>query len=108
MHSGQAWPFMPSISVMRAYVAVQRTTAARIISQQLTQGTGGVNLWEGEGNPQSTAPFLATFQHAVAETYIATFNAPASNDPQNLVRVKFSAAKTKLHAPEQVRPGNTE
>jgi hypothetical protein len=76
--------------------------------QQLTQGTGGANLWEGTGNPQSTAPFLTMFQHAVAETYIATFNAPATHDPQNLVRVKFSAAKTKLHAPEQVRPGNTE
>ncbi len=76
--------------------------------QQLTQGTGGANLWEGTGNPQSTAPFLTMFQHAVAETYIATFNAPATRDPQDLVRVKFSAAKTKLHAPEQVRLGNTE
>ena len=74
----------------------------------MTQGTGGANLWEGTGNPQSTAPFLTMFQHAVAETYIATFNAPATRDPQDLVRVKFSAAKTKLHAPEQVRLGNTE
>ena len=76
--------------------------------QQLTQGTGGANLWEGTGNPQSTAPFLTMFQHAVAETYIATFSAPASNNPQNLVRIKFSAAKAKLHASEQVRPGNQE
>jgi hypothetical protein len=76
--------------------------------QQLTQGTGGVNLWEGTGNPQSTAPFLTMFQHAVAETYIATFSAPASSNPQNMVRIKFSAAKTKLRAPEQVRPGNQE
>ena len=76
--------------------------------QQLTQSTGGVNFWEGEGNPQSTAPFLTMFQHAVAETYVATFNAPASHDPKNLVRIKFSAAKTKLRAPEQVRPGNQE
>jgi hypothetical protein len=76
--------------------------------QQLTQGTGGVNFWEGEGNPQSTAPFLTMFQHAVAETYIATFSAPATRDPQNLVRIKFSAAKTKLHAADQVRPGNQE
>ena len=40
---------------------------------QLTQGTGGVNFWQGEGNPVSMAPFLDQFQHAVAETYIATF-----------------------------------
>jgi hypothetical protein len=76
--------------------------------QQLTQGTGGVNYWEGVGNPQSTAPFLKMFQGAIAETYIATFNAPAGKDPRDLVRVKFTAAKTKLHAPEKVRPGNQE
>jgi hypothetical protein len=49
------------------------------------------------------------FQHAIAETYVATFVAPAGKDPQrDLVRVKFSAPKTKLRAPEQVRPGNQE
>jgi hypothetical protein len=76
--------------------------------QQLTQGTGGVNFWEGVGNPQSTAPFLKQFQGAIAETYVATFNAPAGKDPRDLVRVKFTAAKTKLHAPDKVRPGNQE
>jgi hypothetical protein len=77
--------------------------------QQLTQGTGGVNFWEGVGNPQSTAPFLKMFQGAIAETYVATFNAPAGKDPQrDMVRVKFTAAKIKLHAPEKVRPGNQE
>ena len=76
---------------------------------QITQATGGVNLWEGVGNPVSTAPFLSKFQSALAETYIATFNAPLGNNPQrDLVRVKFTAAKTKLHAPEKVRPGNVE
>lgn len=76
---------------------------------QLTQGTGGVNFWQGEGNPVSMAPFLDQFQHAVAETYIATFDAPIGNHPQrDMVRVKFSAAKTKLHAPAEVRPGNQE
>jgi hypothetical protein len=55
------------------------------------------------------APFLELFQHAIAETYIATFIAPAGKDPQrDMVRVKFSAPKTKLHAPEAVRPGNQE
>ncbi len=76
---------------------------------QITQATGGVNLWEGVGNPVSTAPFLSKFQSALAETYIATFNAPLGNNPErDLVRVKFTAAKTKLHAPEKVRPGNVE
>lgn len=76
--------------------------------QQLTEGTGGVNLWEGTGNPQSTAPFLDMFQHAVAETYVATFVVPAGRDPQALVRVKFSAPKVKLRSAELVRPGNQE
>jgi hypothetical protein len=76
---------------------------------QITAGTGGINLWEGVGNPVSTAPFLSKFQNALAETYIAAFNAPLGNNPaRDLVRVKFTAAKTKLHAPEQVRPGNVE
>jgi hypothetical protein len=76
---------------------------------QITQATGGVNLWEGVGNPVSTAPFLSKFQSALAETYIATFNAPLGNNPgRDLVRVKFIAAKTKLHTPEKVRPGNVE
>jgi hypothetical protein len=76
---------------------------------QITQGTGGVDLWEGIGNPVSTTPFLHQFQSAIAETYIATFNAPVGRDPaHDLVHVKFSAAKTKLHAPEKVRPGNME
>jgi hypothetical protein len=76
---------------------------------QVTQSTGGVNLWQGIGNPVSMAPFLSQFQRAIAETYVATFNAPMGNNPQHdLVRVKFSAEKTKLHAPDQVRPGNRE
>jgi len=76
---------------------------------QLTQATGGVNFWQGLGNPVSMAPFLAEFQHAIAETYIATFIAPMGNNPQkDMVRVKFAAAKTKLHAPEEVRAGNRE
>jgi hypothetical protein len=76
---------------------------------QITQATGGVNLWQGVGNPVSTAPYLRSFQSALAETYIATFNAPLGNNPsRDLVRVKFTAAKAKLHAPEQVRPGTVE
>jgi hypothetical protein len=76
---------------------------------ELAEGTGGVSFWEGVGNPVSMAPFLGQFQRAIAETYVATFNAPMGNNPQkDLVRVKFTAPKLKLHAPEEVRPGNQE
>jgi hypothetical protein len=76
---------------------------------ELTEGTGGINYYQGTGNPVSMAPFLHKFQGAIAETYVATFNAPASHNPErDLVRVKFSAPNTKLHAPEEVRVGNQE
>jgi len=76
---------------------------------QLTQATGGVNYYEGARNPVSMAPYLAMFNRAISETYVATFNAPIGNNPQkDLVRVKFAAPNTKLHAPEKVRPGNRE
>jgi len=76
---------------------------------QITQATGGIDYWQGVGNPVSTTPFLQRFQSAIAETYIATFNAPVGNNPnRDLVHVKFTALKTKLHAPEKVRPGNVE
>ena len=76
---------------------------------QLTQGTGGQNYWQGVGNPVSTAPYLKQFQQAVAETYVATFTAPAGKNPQHdMVQVKFSAPKVKLYAPGEVLPGNQE
>jgi hypothetical protein len=94
---------------------------------QMTHATGGISYWEGVGNPVSTRPFLQQFQHSIAESYIATFNAPAmGNDPGGLANVKFDvvkppkppkskikgpkvpAVKTTLHAPEKVRPGNVE
>jgi hypothetical protein len=76
---------------------------------ELTQGTGGVSFWQGVGNPVSMAPYLGEFQHAIAETYIATFVAPMSGNPQkDLLRVKFSAPNAKLHAAEEVRAGNQE
>jgi len=77
---------------------------------QLSQATGGANYFEGTGNPVSMAPFLNAFQQALVATYIATFDAPAGKDPaRELVRLKFtSATRTKLHAPDEVRPGNQE
>lgn len=74
---------------------------------QVAQETGGGSLWEGVGNPVSMSPFLAKFQGALAETYIATFNAPGGRD-HDLVHVKITAPKVKLRAPEDVRPGNQE
>jgi hypothetical protein len=77
---------------------------------ELSQGTGGTPYFEGTGSPVSVAPFLADFQRAISETYIATFEAPAGlESSKELLRLKLtSATKTKMHAPEEVRPGNQE
>lgn len=76
---------------------------------ELTQNTGGINYWEGVGNPVSLEPFFKQFEHSLAETYIATFPAPAGRDPQrDLVHVKIAAGRAKLHAPQQILPGNRE
>ncbi len=71
---------------------------------QIAEASGGRAYYEGTGNPVSMVPFLKQFQHDVSETYIASFNAPGD---QKLVRIKVSTKlpKTKLTAPQEVRPG---
>ena len=71
---------------------------------QMAQGTGGASYYLGSGSPVSLAPFLKQFHDAIAETYVATF---AVEGNKNLVNLKLSTTlpKTKLNAPQQVRPG---
>lgn len=71
---------------------------------QIADATGGTAYYQGSGNPVSIAPYLKSFQDAIAETYIATFSAPGSKDLVD-VRWKTTLPKTKLHAPQSVRPG---
>jgi hypothetical protein len=71
---------------------------------QIAEGTGGRAYYTGTGNPVSMTPFLEQFKKAVAETYVATFNAPGG---KNLVRVKLSTSLpgTKVQSAAQIRPG---
>jgi hypothetical protein len=71
---------------------------------QIAEGTGGRAYYTGTGNPVSMAPFLEQFKKAVAETYVATFDAPGNKD---LVRVKLATnlSGAKLQSADQVRPG---
>jgi hypothetical protein len=71
---------------------------------QLAEGTGGISFYQGIGSPVSLQPFLKQFQTAIAETYVATFSAPAS---KNLARLNASTnlPKTKVRVPNQVRAG---
>jgi hypothetical protein len=72
---------------------------------QVADATGGASFYQGTIPPVSLAPFLKQFQSAVAATYVATFDVPAN---KNLARIKISTTmpKTKVRAPDQVRPGN--
>jgi hypothetical protein len=72
--------------------------------QQMAQGTGGTTYYQGTGSPVSLAPFLKQFQSAISDTYVATFPVDPS---KKMVSLKLSTdlPKTKLNAPQQVRPG---
>jgi len=75
---------------------------------QTADGTGGRSYYEGTGSPVSLAPYLAQFQHAISETFVASF--PAKVKGKELVRIKAETkvSGTKLRAAEEVRPGNAE
>jgi hypothetical protein len=73
--------------------------------------TGGDTYFEGSGSPVSLSPYLKQFVHALAETYIATFNVdPTAAGRDHLLRLKMSTStpKLKLRTAAEVRPGNRE
>ena len=72
--------------------------------QQVADGTGGQAYFQGLGNPVSLIPFLDQFRKTIAETYVATFNAPANKELVPL-KVSTNLPGTKARAPQQVRPG---
>lgn len=72
---------------------------------QVAEGTGGRAYFEGVGNPVSMAPFLDEFRKAIAETYVASFDAPGNKELVPL-KVSTNLHSAKLRAPEQVHPGN--
>jgi hypothetical protein len=71
---------------------------------EMAQGTGGVAFYLGTGSPTSTAPYLQEFKQAIADTYVATFPAELSKKTVRL-KVTTTLPKTKVRAPEVVRPG---
>ena len=79
--------------------------------QQLADATGGQSYYEGTLNPVSLAPFFKHFSHDLAETYVATFDAPAQGGGRShLIRVKMNSTvpKLKIRHADVVRPGNRE
>ncbi len=72
--------------------------------QQVAQGTGGKAFYQGTGNPVSLAPFLKQFQDAIAESYVATFPVEGNKKMVSL-KASTNLPKTKVSAPDQIRPG---
>jgi hypothetical protein len=87
------------------YRSGQASFSGQSYLAQVADGTGGQTYYEGTGSPVSLAPYFKQFQQAVAETYIASFDAPGRRD---LVSAKVSTnlPGTKLRGAMEVRPGN--
>ena len=75
---------------------------------EVAEATGGRLYQEGLGNPVSIAPMLAQFQHAISETFIATFQANASGKKLAEIKLETKLHGVKLQAAKSVRPGNAE
>jgi hypothetical protein len=75
---------------------------------QVADGTGGRSYYEGTGSPVSIAPYLQQFQHAISETFVATFPVKAKGKELATLKAETKASGVKLHAPQAVRPGNLE
>jgi hypothetical protein len=71
---------------------------------QVADGTGGRTYYEGTGSPVSLSPYFKEFQQAIAETYIATFDAPGRKEFVN-VKMSTNVPDAKLRAAAEVRPG---
>ena len=75
---------------------------------QVGDDTGGRAYYQGTGNPVSMTPLLAQFQHAISETFVATFTAKASGNKLVEVKAETKLHGVKLHTAKMARAGNAE
>lgn len=79
--------------------------------QQVADATGGQSFNQTTITPPSIAPYLKEFGRAIQESYKLSFMAPPPRGKHNSMdelRVKSSQPGVKVHAPDAVRPGQTE
>lgn len=76
---------------------------------QVADATGGRAFYQGSFNPVSLLPYFQQFDQAIAQTYVATFDA-VYRKKDTLVRLKLSANQkgVKFHAPSTIHPGERE
>ena len=76
---------------------------------QVADATGGRAFYQGSFTPVSLLPYFKQFDQAIAQTYVATFDAVA-HKKDTLVRLKLTANQkgVKLRAPSTIHPGERE
>ena len=74
---------------------------------QVAEATGGLLLYQLNGNPVSFAPYLANFQTAMDNSELATFPAPLRKDMLQ-VRFRTKAKGVKVRATQALRAGSGE
>jgi len=70
---------------------------------QVTDATGGKNLWAGMGNPVSLQPFFEELARRLANQYELDFSADLDRKPAaEMLKVKVGGAAVEVTAPKQV------
>ena len=75
---------------------------------QVAEATGGDSFNQGTITPPSLGPYLNQFGKAIAESYMVSFNVPASgNKKDTLTQIKLTSSQpgVKIHAPQNVHAG---
>jgi hypothetical protein len=70
---------------------------------QVTEATGGKNLWNGIGNPVSLQPFLEELASRLANQYELGFSARLDGKPTiETLKLKIEGPAVEVAAPKQV------
>jgi hypothetical protein len=69
----------------------------------VTEATGGINFYEGMGNPVSFEPYFQNLRIRLRNQYALTFTAPLHGKPAaEQLQLKGSIPGAKINAPQQV------
>ncbi len=91
--------------------SMDNTSAGSFAGQNLLQivseSTGGISYWQGNGNPVNFAPYLTELRHRLRNQYLLTFTAPLNGKPSikaviASLDLKVTGSLAKVEAPRQV------
>jgi hypothetical protein len=77
--------------------------AGQSLLNQVTEATGGKNLWNGIGNPVSFQPFLEELARRLENQYELGFSADLNRKPAaEVLQIKVGGSAVQVTAPKQV------